>query len=122
MASVVHVNQSYQLNVVQFNIENTCTSDNETIVDIGTGNLKGSQKFGGRADHTYDLPIEVQVIDVYLCKQTVNSNGFNIGVGGGDVTLKWDKAANQAHVHAWVNGNSGQPNEVKWTAYAKIRL
>ena len=95
---------------------------NVVKIDVGSGNLKGSFGFGKREDYTYDLPVGVQVINVSFSMEDKSSNSLNIGEGNGKATLKWDKAANKAHVHAWVNGAAGAANEVKWTVYAWIVL
>ena len=89
-------------------------------IELGSGCLKGSFWFGDKKDYTYDVP--EGTIHVSLSHEDLSSNTLNIGEGNGDVTLNWDKSARKAHVHAWVNGAVGSPNEVRWTVYAWIKL
>ena len=58
---------------------------------------------------------------VYFVSIFISMCIFNIGNGNGKVTLRWDKAARKAHVHAWVNGALGSPNEVRWTVHCWIK-
>lgn len=92
---------------------------NTLKIELGSGNLKGSFGFGKREDYTYDVPDGA--IHVSLNYKDVSLNTLNIGNGNGKVTLNWDKNAKKAHVHAWVNGAAGAPNEVKWTVFATLR-
>ena len=91
-----------------------------TRIDLGSGCLRGSFGFGKREDYTYDVPDGA--IHVSLDQEDRSTNNLNIGSGNGKVTLSWDKQARKAHVHAWVNGAVGAPNEVRWTVFAWIKL
>ena len=87
-------------------------------IELGSGNLKGSFGFGKREDYTYDVPDEA--IHVSLSHEDVSKDTLNIGSGNGKVSLNWDKINQKAHVHAWVNGAVGSPNEVRWIVYAYL--
>ena len=91
----------------------------QSDIAIGSGNLKGSFMFGKREDYTYDVPDGA--IDVQLSYEDASPAGINLGSGNGAVTLNWDKSSKKAHVHAWVNGALGAPNEVKWKVRAYFR-
>jgi hypothetical protein len=84
-------------------------------IELGSGNLKGSFGFGKKEDYTYAVPDNA--LDVSLHYEVKSSDAQNIGFGSGKVTLCWDKEGGKAHVHAWVNGALGRPNEVQWTVY-----
>ena len=85
-------------------------------IEIASGSLKGNL-FGAREDYSYDVP--EGVVHVSLSKEDKSEGAFSIGSGTGDVSLKWDKAAKKAYVHAWVNGSVGS-NHVTWTVYGWI--
>ena len=89
-------------------------SNTGRCIEIGSGSIRGDL-FGKRRDYTYDVPDGA--IHVSLDVQDKCDAQINIGSGNGDVTLKWDKAAKKAHVHAWVNGAIGR-NHFEWTVYA----
>ena len=82
-------------------------------IEIASGSLKGNF-FGKREDYSYDVP--EGVVHVSLSKEDKSEGAFSIGSGTGDVSLKWDKAAKKAYIHAWVNGSVGS-NHVTWTIY-----
>jgi hypothetical protein len=84
-------------------------------IDLGSGNLKGAFGFGKGEDYTYDVP--KNAVHVSLHHEDKGTNNLSIGNGNGKVTLRWDKAEEKAHVHAWVNGAVGSPNEMQWTVY-----
>jgi hypothetical protein len=85
-------------------------------IEIASGSLKGNL-FGKKEDYSYDVP--EGVVHVSLSKDDKSEGAFSIGSGTGDVTLKWDKAAKKAYVHAWVNGSVGS-NHVTWTIYGYL--
>lgn len=89
-------------------------------IELGSGNLKGSFGFGKKEDYTYDVP--ENAIHVSMDQEDKSSDTLNIGNGNGKVTLRWDKAARKAHVHAWVNGALGSANEVRWTVHCWIKV
>ena len=85
-------------------------------IEIASGSLKGNL-FGKREDYSYDVP--EGVVHVSLSKEDKSEGAISIGSGTGDVSLKWDKAAKKAYVHAWVNGSVGS-NHVTWTIYGWV--
>ena len=91
-----------------------------TRIELGSGNLKGSWGFGKKEDYTYDVPDGA--ISVSLDVNDRSQNTLSIGDGNGKATLNWDKSAKKAHVHAWVNGALGSPNEIQWTVYAWVKV
>ena len=84
-------------------------------IEIASGSLKANF-FGTKEDYSYDVPDGV--VNVSISKKD-KGGGFSIGSGTGDASLKWDKAAKKAYVHAWVNGSFGS-NHVTWTVYGWI--
>lgn len=85
-------------------------------IEIASGSLKGNL-FGRREDYSYDVP--EGVVHISLSKEDKSEGAISIGSGTGDVTLKWDKEAKKAYVHAWVNGSLGS-NHVTWTIYGWV--
>ena len=81
-------------------------------IDIGSGILRGNGWFGKKEDYEYDVPDGA--ISVSLDFDDRSSSSPNIGVGNGNATVKWDKSAKKAYVHAWVNGAVSGSNEVRW--------
>ena len=88
-------------------------------IELGSGNLKGSFGFGKKEDYTYDVP--ENALHVSLDHEDKGSDNLNFGSGNGKVTLRWDKVGRKAHVHAWVNGALGSPNEMRWTVYCWLK-
>ena len=74
---------------------------------------------GKRRDYTYDVPDEA--IFVSMSKTDASSDSVSIGSGNGEATLRWDRNARKAHVHAWVNGKVSGKNHIQWTVYAWLR-
>lgn len=88
-------------------------------VEIGSGSVSSNGWFGGRYDYEYDVPSGA--INVAFSKEDGSSNGLSLGGGNGNATLKWDKSARKAYVHAWVNGKMFGTNRIRWTVAAWIR-
>ena len=75
--------------------------------------------FGKKEDHTYNVPDGA--FSVSFNKKDNSADSLNIGSGNGNATLKWDKAAKKAYVHAWVNGAVFGSNRISWTVNAWVR-
>ena len=89
-------------------------------MDLGSWSIRGSFLFGCKEDYTYDVPDGA--IQVSLCAEDRSQDTLNIGSGNGKVTLNWDRSERKAHVHAWVNGAVGSPNEMRWTVFAWVKV
>ena len=107
---LIHVASSV---TIPNNHQSAATPAERRRIEIASGSLRGNL-FGKREDYSYDVPDGV--VHVSLNSEDKSDAGLNIGSGNGDVTLKWDKAARKAYVHAWVNGSIGS-NHMAWTVY-----
>ena len=86
---------------------------------IGSDSVRSRGWFGGRYDYEYNVP--AGAFSVAFTKEDGSSNGMNWGSGNGNATLKWDKDARKAYVHAWVNGKMVGSNRISWTVSAWVR-
>ena len=102
----------------QFHFTDTTSSKKAEIrrIELASGSLKANL-LGTKEDYSYDVP--EGVVHVSISKED-KSGGVSIGSGTGDASLKWDKAAKKAYVHAWVNGSAFGSNHVTWTVYGWI--
>ena len=77
-------------------------------------------KAGSEGDTTMNT-IPAGPFSVAFTKEDGSSNGMNWGSGNGNATLKWDKDARKAYVHAWVNGKVVGSNRISWTVSAWVK-
>ena len=86
---------------------------------IATGNIRGSRFQGHREDYYYDVPEGTIALGFHTSDNSPNA--LTIGSGNGEATLNWTKGEKKAHVHAWVNGTIGSPNEISWKIVATMK-
>lgn len=71
-----------------------------------------------KRDFSYDVPDGA--IDVQLYQEDRSAANLTIGSESGEASLDWDRSANKARVHAWVNGAVGGGNHISWKVIAKL--
>ena len=94
------------------------------LVLIGSGSVRSHgffSMFGGRYDYEYDVPNGAIHVTFGMDDSSCNSLNLWPTDRNGNATLKWDKVAGKAYVHAWVVGTIGGVNRISWKVYAKVK-